>query len=533
MKNLAHHITVVVILMNSCNSDVMAQAGVYIPKDAKIFFAGDSATIFADVVNQGKLGIGKNAVVNFTGKKWENAAQSSITDESNGGEGVTGVGGIVRFLSTDSVPQQLNGGYNAATRSGAAFSTLQIQSKGGVVLEGSNAKVRHELKLSEGLVYVKDNILTIGDGNPGSITGFDSSRYIVTDSKVNEGYLLRESITKKDGLVVFPVGTSKNAYTPAAISTTADLADNYYVNVRDGVKREVFGPERIADGVKKTWQIGKQLRPKQDEVKVVLEHLNNDEGTEFTANRASAYVSQFDLKLWDGGHTQSVPVSGALTTGAELVNSGDNSRTFNGTISSASFFTKLTGKGDTSKAKSNLWFNGYRLDEKLVRVYWKTNPEVGNRHFIVQRRLSNEVDFKNIDTILTKAANGNSFTELNYELKDANNYQGITYYRLVMVANDNTSAYSNTIAIAGIAGKHKLLLWPNPTPNRFFIGLNGEVDVKTIIIWNVTGQKMYQQEVNGRSIIEVHGFIAGTYMVGFISTNGSIIETKKVVVLGY
>ncbi|MEJ7769403.1 MAG: hypothetical protein WKF89_16410, partial [Chitinophagaceae bacterium] len=356
MKNLTLPIHSIAVLLFA-HLTSFAQTGVYVPKDGKIFFSGN-ATIFSDVVNEGKMGVGKKAAVNFTGKQWENGSQALITDESNGGETANGTGGVVRFVSTDTVPQFLNGGYNAASHQGAAFSNLEIASKGGVKLIGSNTKVRNELKLTEGLVYVNNNILLIGEGNPGKISGYDSLHFIVTDDKKNEGFLLRESISEQDGVVVFPVGSKGEAYTPTAIRSRSAVADNYYVNVTDGVKMDSISGDMSAQGVNKTWQVDKQLHPNEGEVDISLQHLNEEEGSLFSANKSKTYVAQFSQSTWKEMHPQSMPVAGFLTSGASLVQSGVNTNTFNGTISTASYFTKLTGNGDTIKIKTAFWFNG-------------------------------------------------------------------------------------------------------------------------------------------------------------------------------
>ena len=87
------------VILNVYLPSLIAQTGFYIPKSGKVFFKGDTATIFSNVINQGHLGVGKNAFVNFTGKTWNNDPQSLITDESNSGNGVFGKGGWIRFLS--------------------------------------------------------------------------------------------------------------------------------------------------------------------------------------------------------------------------------------------------------------------------------------------------------------------------------------------------------------------------------------------------------------------------------------------------
>jgi hypothetical protein len=512
-----------------------AQSGFFIPPKAKIFFNGDTATIFSNVINRGQLGVGKKAVVNFKGNQWENDPLSLITDDSNNGDGVSGQGGIARFLSPDSNSQQtLIGGYNAASRTGPAFASLQVANSLGIQLSGGNAKVLSHLHFASGHVYTGSNILVVGNGNPGTISGYNENRFIVTSASATGGFLIREKISDADGQVTFPVGAINTKYTPAAIRSKSAVADDFFAGVFDSTMSNIFGGSNLYDkGVNKTWQIGKLLRPGQDEVEITLQHLVEEEGRlQFSPFRENAYVSQFVNGAWDMGFPQYTPGAGSLTTDNLLMNSGINARGFTGTIGTINYFSKFA-RPVASVNKSNLWFNAYRLDPNLVRVYWKTNPEINIHHFVVQRRLSNEAAFKNIDTVLSMAAGGYSYRELLYSIIDPNPYTGISFYRLMPVSYNGDSSYSQIVAVAGSPGKYRLTMWPNPTPNHFYIGLNGEVYVKTIVVWNAIGQLLRQEPVNGRTIIEMHGLIPGTYMVGFISTTGDVIETKKLVVVGY
>lgn len=515
-----------VVLVNT----VSAQSGIYVASGAKIYFAGDSATMFSNLTNKGNIGVAKSAVVNFKGNTWTNDSKATITDES--ADGLSGKGGVIRFI--DSVQQKIAGGYNAATKTGAAFSNLQIENKAGVQLIDGSAKVKNELTLAKGKLFINDNILVVGNGNPGKINGYDSTRFIVMNNSLNQGYLLREGVTKKDSLVVFPVGSTANTYAPAAIRTKSDVADNFYVNVADGVKHDMIRGDVKSSGVNKTWQIGKELRPNKDEVEISLQHINAEEGVEYTKNKNTAYVSQYMDRMWDEIKSQNTGTTGNLTTGSAIASSTVNTRSFTGTIGSTSYFTKLTGgKGDTSKLATVLTFNGVRLDTNNVRLFWKTNPEINNSYFIVQRRLANEANFSNIDTVATKSVNGFSLNDLNYELIDKNNYSGLSFYRLVLVSNTNTISYSNTIVIGGFKAKSKIQIWPIPTPDKFYIGFNGQTNVKNVIIYNAIGQLIWKQAVNGRSIMEVSGFIPGTYMVSFITDDNKLLETRKVLVIGH
>lgn len=523
------NIVFLILLMLSSLAGI-GQQGFYVPKGGKIFFNGDTATIFSNVNNKGKLGVGKKAVVNFKGKIWENDLDALITDESNQGDGATGIGGKIRFMG-DSGIQQIDGGYNAASRQGAAFYHLDIMNQNGVELMGSTTRIRNQLKFSQGLFYLQGNILSLGDGNPGIISNYDSSKYIVTGG----GYLLRENISRSDNWVTFPIGTAAQSYTPLAVRNKTAQDDDYYAGVSDGVKSNVLtGDDLSAKSVNKTWQIGKLKHPDQGETDVTLQHLVKDEGAQFAVNRQHAYVSRYDGSKWDTGIPQHTPLPGTLTTGMPfMINSGINTRYFKGTISASSFFTKLTGFGDTTVYKTKLWFSAYRVDYLKVKPYWSTRPEVNIKYFIVQRRLSNESTFTNRgDTVFSKANNRFSKDFLHYETIDPNQYQGISYYRLMMVDYDGNITYSNIVPI-GYKPGNNLLIWPNPAPSTFFVGISNVSAIKTIVIWDVIGQVIRKEEVNDRAIIEMRLYTKGTYLVGFVSYSGQIIETRKLVILGY
>jgi hypothetical protein len=523
---------IILLLLLACSFTARAQQGFYVPKKGKVYFSGDTATIFSNVINHGKLGVDKKAVVNFKGKKWTNDAGALITDEGNKGEDASGVGGVIRFNGTDSGRQQLDGGFNAVTRSGAAFANLDIQNKDGVELTGNTTKVRNSLHFSAGKVYLQNNTLVIGDGSPGSITGYDSIHYIITGN-TGTGLLVRENIRSRDNWVIFPIGTDDNAYTPVAIRSHSAQGDDYHARVSDGVKEDLFtGNDWKEQGVNKTWEIGKRNYPNTGEADIALQHLTADEGSLFRANRRYAYVSKYTRAGWDTSYPQVYPVPGVLTSGAALANSGVNTRTVRSNISSASYFTKFTGKGDTTGAYTHVWLNGYRLDYNTVNVYWTTKPEVNIKYFVVERRLSNESAFKKRDSLPSKAVNGYSNSYLNYTLNDPNNYSGISYYRLRLVNYNGDSAYSNTIAVGGKPGGFQLLLWPNPTARNFYVGVNGAASVKYVVIWNVLGQMIHREPVNDRSIIPMSLWLPGNYLVGFISNSGQLLETKKLVVTG-
>ncbi len=504
-----------------------AQSGFYIPKKGKIFFKGDTATIFSDVINYGKVGVGKDAVVNFSGTTWTNASTAAIINETDTVNGYAGKSGLVRFLST-SYRQQLDAGYNAAVKTGAIFQYLHIDNPFGMELIGSSAKITNELVFKNGLVYLNGQMLTIGDGMPGSIKGYDSSKYFVAVT----GMLIREGITSNDDWITFPVGTKEHSYTPAALRSYSEVPDDYYVSVFDSVRAGVIsGNEMMKESVGKTWRIGKRFLPGQGNVELVLQHVNSDEGSVFKANKTKSYLSQFTNNSWDVNYPQNYPGTGYLTTSSPLQNSGTNSRQLFANLMSTSYFTKLTGAGDTTHTR--LWFNAYRLNTADVKVYWTTQPEINIKYFVVQRRLANEAVFKNIDTVSSVALNGYSRQPLYYEMVDPNGYKGISFYRLLSVEYNRDSSYSQIVAVGNKWGEFQSELWPNPASDVFYLSLNTAQPVKEIIIWNELGQKVMVQQTGGQRVIQVNvqRLAQAHYYVSLIGELNTILETKKLIIV--
>ena len=524
------HKFLIVLLILGVADRGFAQKGFYVPKGGKIFFTGDTSAIFSNVINDGNLGIDKKATINFKADSWQNDAAARITDASSGGTGTTGEGGWVRFMS-DSGRQVIRGGYNAATRSGTSFTKIKVENRNGVELKDGSARVRNAVDFQDGHFFLNDQVLVVGNADAGTITGYDSSRYFVTNNKAGSGLLMREQLTRRDGIVVFPVGSTTGAYTPAAIRPRLRQTSDYYVGVFDSVRASETDHSRLtAESVNKTWQIGKYGSSTTDESDIFLEHLVKDEGEYFAQNRSQAYVTQLTDSHWDLGYPQHTPGAGTLTTGNSDPTHGLNMRNFDNLEATDHYYTKLADKNKVAKTK--LWFNAYRVDSGLVKVYWKTNPEINVKTFVVERRFSNETAFYEVGSQPSKAAAGYSVNDLNYELFDPNHYKGVTFYRLRLVGYDGSVSYSQEVPVGPQFGMYEILLWPNPAVSWFNIGIPSVVPAKTIIIYNVLGQKLREEKVMGRTVVQMTGLLPGTYFISIFSNTNHLIETKKLVVAG-
>jgi hypothetical protein len=148
--------------------------------------------------------------------------------------------------------------------------------------------------------------------------------------------------------------------------------------------------------------------------------------------------------------------------------------------------------------------------------------------------LSNENNFKQVDTVLSQVNGAVHLSELDYSSIDSNSYTGISFYRLKVVNLDTSYFYSNIIAVGGIPGRGLNLLWPNPTQDVFWVSCDPVWKIESIVVWNALGQKIRQVATNGRNVIQLDALpTTGTYFVSFVREGGQIVETKKLVVVGH
>ncbi|RYY58843.1 MAG: T9SS type A sorting domain-containing protein, partial [Chitinophagaceae bacterium] len=427
--------------------------------------------------------------------------------------------------------QTIRGGYNAATKTGTTFPKIKVDNKSGVELKDGSAKARNEVNFSDGHFYLNDQVMVVGNNNPGKISGYDSSKYFVTGNKPGDGLLLREKLTNTDGIVVFPVGSKEDAYTPAAIRARRRQQADYYVGVFDSVNVSDFdNTKMVSQTVNKTWQIGKSGAPGMEESDIFLEHQVKDEGEYFAQNRSQAYVTQYTDNRWDVGYPQRTPEMGSLTTASADASHGVNMRNFDNLGATDHYYTKLADKNKVAKTK--LWFNAFRVDSGMVKTYWKTNPEINIKTFVVERRFSNEAALYAVGSQASGATAGYSVVDLNYTLFDPNHYKGVTFYRLKMIGYDNSISYSQEVPVGPQFGMYEILLWPNPAVSLFNIGIPSVVPAKTIIVYNVLGQKLREEKVMGRTVVQMTGLLPGTYFISIFSNSNHLIETKKLVVAG-
>ena len=165
-------------------------------------------------------------------------------------------------------------------------------------------------------------------------------------------------------------------------------------------------------------------------------------------------------------------------------------------------------------------FNAAKANGRVV-LNWATAQELNSDYYEVQR----STDAATWTTITTVQAAGNSSSVLNYKAEDAAAASGNVYYRLKMVDNDATFAYSNIARLSFTSVNGKLFAYPNPATNYTVISsdknLMGKVTVD--IIHSITGVRVMQQVVTnpGNAFrINTNQLTPGNYIVRVSNEEG-------------
>jgi len=149
--------------------------------------------------------------------------------------------------------------------------------------------------------------------------------------------------------------------------------------------------------------------------------------------------------------------------------------------------------------------------QTTVALNWKTTNEINNSHFDIERSFDSKM-FYSIGTV--KGLNSTNMN--NYFFIDSTPLNGINYYRLKQVDKDGMFNYSGIAFVEFISGISIFTLSPNPADNNIKISIPASNSVSQIIIYDLTGRKVINEEVAAHLIskqINISRLTAGSYYV--------------------
>jgi gliding motility-associated-like protein/uncharacterized repeat protein (TIGR01451 family) len=331
-----------------------------------MFVHGDSISIFKNTYNYGNLGSKSGSVVNFLGSYWHNDSLATFPDEnsyvnnSNIPSTFTGKGGQFCFEMPGQNQQQaqlISGGYLYGQSKGPSFPNIKISNPSGVFLAGeTSTRIRNLLYLDTGKVWLNGHELIVGNAaDPGTISGYNQNKYIVTGGGVTGNFLHRSNIDITHPAVIFPIGASSYYYTPVALTYKGTAQEFKIRPFNQLFSNAVSGTQSDNSFVGVTWNVGKENN-ENAETELFVQHPLELEGANFTLARNSSYITRYDFirNVWDTVPPSGVISPGTLTNSILQTNSFENSRYFISPLNTNEYISKTVAQPINVTAKMSI-----------------------------------------------------------------------------------------------------------------------------------------------------------------------------------
>lgn len=162
--------------------------------------------------------------------------------------------------------------------------------------------------------------------------------------------------------------------------------------------------------------------------------------------------------------------------------------------------------------------------EKFAHLSWTTAEEANSSHFEVQRSADGRewITFENV-----KAANESRVTT-HYEAWDKSPLTGHNLYRLKMVDNDGTFAYSKIQALT-FEGLETASFYPNPVSDRLLISEAALRNTASLKLLDQTGKPVFESS-KPVSFIHTGHLSSGAYILQITKKDGT--KTSSQVAVG-
>jgi hypothetical protein len=151
------------------------------------------------------------------------------------------------------------------------------------------------------------------------------------------------------------------------------------------------------------------------------------------------------------------------------------------------------------------------------QLKWTTSMELNNDHFLIERSVGDGL-FNPLNTVYSKAPNGNSIAPLHYTYANYDVKEGINYYRLKQFDKDGQWKYSEIVELKSNGlNSDELTLYPNPATNEVKLYIKGDIGkTAKAQITNITGQLVSEIKVSSATTpINTKYLSTGTYFLQY------------------
>jgi hypothetical protein len=369
------------------------------------------------------------------------------------------------------------------------INNLTINKSNSVALSGSTI-VNGTFALTSGNISLGTNNLTVS-----SIAGGDSTSYVITNGT---GTLIQNVGTSP---VTFPIGFVASDYTPITFSNTG-TQQNYNVRIRS------VTPSLMTSGLDRQWIVKETSAGTTILGLVTLTWtatsaytLGAPDSCDMVENITGSVDPYYAIKEGLDGTTSSA------TTGSMSYPLGD--------ITTGLYIT-MVGKVGAVPVELSTFTSA--VNGRNVSLNWETKTEKNSDKFVIERTKTDAAaKTLNWESVTSVKAAVLSNSPKKYSFTDKNLQSGIYQYRLKMIDNDGSFAYSKVVGVEVTLPKNFELSqnYPNPFNPTTKINYSLPNDSRvTLEVYNIIGERVAQLVNEEQS--------GGYYVVNFGTSSNNI-----------
>lgn len=416
-----------------------------------------------------------NRVVSFNGDISTIGTTEAITFSANNNNGWI-------QLTGSSDQQILFDDANAPT-----IYNLELNKPGGALNLTEETRVSRNLTFTSGIINSSASALLILQDNI-SVTGASSSSFV-------------NGPVRKIGndAFVFPTGKG-GVYRPISISAPSNTAHYFTAEFLNGSSDGAYSHDSKDASIETISQCEYWILDRS------APGSNVQVGLSFAGNCSITNVATLIVTRWDG------------TSWRDHGNGGTSGNGSGGTILSSGAISSFSPFAVGSNSPENplpielISFDATAQKEH-VDLVWSTATETNNHYFIVEK----SSDLEHFELVERVEGAGNSTISNNYEIKDNNPIDGLSYYRLTQFDYNGEFEIFDPVPVVYTSIKEfNATLWPNPAKDLINVELiNAPNELINLAIIDEMGRVVETHTMLGNNLnlkkLNLSSFRSGVY----------------------
>ncbi|QRR00922.1 T9SS type A sorting domain-containing protein [Dyadobacter sandarakinus] len=381
-----------------------------------------------------------------------------------------------------------------------------------------------------GKTHAQGTISTDRNAPAGMVTfGSSITSGVLGTGKFIDGYVKKQG----DNAFIFPVGDNGN-FRPFS-AAASDISGAYYgVDAGVAVTSNPEGGNYAvlpAGGPFKTSSLGSGLSGVSKKeywdingsgtTRITLTWNAASDVQNLTAGRG---IAKLTIAGWNGSQWIIIPSTYDVTSvlgGNTTASAGSITTNASLTPDSYNVYT-LAAVSDGPLPVTLVSFTA-AVQEQSAYLQWVTATEFNSDYYDVER----SQDGKVWNALGKVDARGSGKGQLRYDYTDHAPASGANLYRLKMVDQDGTFAYSRIISVD--FGLGELAIFPNPVSDVLFVkGVNAS-DLRQLTLTDLNGRTVYTSKQLPASGLDIRHVAKGLYFVNVVLNDGTAKSFKVLV----